>query len=308
MILQIERRDNRGNITNQKIRMPWLAFIKHMAISGQGFVPSIKKFKRMLGMFFVYSDYLRYSDFQKSKFSKPPKILYDPTSTGQFSNIAGKAIADFLVKRLDNAKITFNYEAALRQKGLPINGTRPDLLCVNSSDIFSAEAKGRSKGHVSNTEMNSYKRQAQSGSLFVKFSVASISYNLYNQVEVKYYDPKNDDFEYDKELVKNLSIKYYKGIKELLNEEIFDIKREFINNRNYYKVSLSPHKFFDFYPLYPFFIKYSGRISILIDNRIASFVENGLDDFEMEQYFSNENIYIDSDGIGLIFSNYCASF
>lgn len=300
MKLKVERKDNRGNIIKLNIEMPWLAFIKHMAISGQGFIPSIRKFKRMLGKFFIYSDYLRYSSYQNSSFSKPPIFLYDPTSTAQFSNIAGKSIADFLGKRLDGAIISFNYDAALKMLGFKVQSRRPDLLCANSLDIFSIEAKGLSKISVSNNEMAAYKQQAQSGPIPVKFSIASVAYNLYNQVKVKYHDPKNDDFLYNKELVKKLSIQYYRGIKSFINEDIFEIKRKSINKNNYYNLIFPLKRLYEFNRFFPFSFDRFNRISILIDIRISDFIKYGIMDSKTEQYFSNENIYIDSDGIGLM--------
>jgi hypothetical protein len=300
MILEIERKDKKGNITNLQEKMPWLAYIKHMAISGQSFSPFINKLKKMLGMFFVYSDYLGLSSYRNSSFSKPAPPFYDQTTTAQFSNIAGKAIADFLAKKLDKAIISFNYDAALKISGLPVQGIRPDLLCANSTDIFSIEAKGFSKINVSQNEMDGYKQQARSGPIRVKFCVASVSYNIYNKVKVKYYDPINNSFVQNGELVKKLTIQYYQGIKQFLDEKVFAIKQEIINDNNYYKLTFPSKDLYKLFPLCPFFYRYINRLSILIDVRISNFVENGIGNSKMGQYFSNENVYIDSDGVGLM--------
>ena len=302
MRLLVKRKDARGNITNQVIELPWLAFVKHMAISGQGYIPAIRKFWRMLGMFFLYSDYMGHPFNHNSSFSQPPVPLYDPTSTAQFSNIAGKAIADFLAKRLDGATVTFGYEAALKSRDLPIRGKRPDLLCANplSHTLFSIESKGFSKNYISSREMTRYKRQAVSRWIPVSFHVASVAYNLYNQVKVKYHDPKNEDFEYDKELVKKLSIQYYQGVKEFLNKEIFEIKREFINENNYYRLTFHPDRRHNFYPFFLPYCELFDRLSILIDVRVSDFAKKGIGETKMEQYVSDENVYIDSDGIGLM--------
>jgi hypothetical protein len=153
MLLNIEYKNVKGNISNLNIDLPWLALIKHMAIAGQGHIPSIRKFRRILGMFFRYADYINYNSFQNSSFSQPPNYLLDPTEKAQFSNMVGKAIADFLSKRINNAKITLNYEAAMRLNGILISGKRPDMLGINSSDIFSIESKGLSASSVDGKKM-----------------------------------------------------------------------------------------------------------------------------------------------------------
>jgi hypothetical protein len=77
--------------------------------------------------------------------------LSDPTEKGQFSNLVGKAIADFLSKRIDHSLFTVNYEAAMRLKdiSLSISGKqirRPDLPAFVPNATFAIEAKGFSGG------------------------------------------------------------------------------------------------------------------------------------------------------------------
>ncbi len=57
-------------------------------------------------MFLVYDDFLR--GFNNNRFSEPP--ICDPTEQGQFSGLAGKAIADFLSKKIDGSIFTIAYE------------------------------------------------------------------------------------------------------------------------------------------------------------------------------------------------------
>lgn len=73
--------------------------------------------------------------------------------------------------------------------------------------------------------MRKYKKQAESSLIGVSSSIASVSYNLYNKV--KYHDPKNENFDYNRQLVNNLSMLYYQDIKEILECGIFTI--DFVN-------------------------------------------------------------------------------
>jgi hypothetical protein len=148
--------------------------------------------------------------------------------------------------------------------------------------------------------LTKYKDQAMSGPINVRFGVASITYNMFHSVRIKYHDPINENFRYDKELIKNLSKQYYQGIKEYLNKEIFEIKREFINEKNYYRLTLSPKfEFKKFYFPYPPFYRTFEVFSILIDIRVTEFAKEGLYDFEMKPY-KGDRVFIDSDGIGVI--------
>src|SRR5690606_29754570 len=142
-----------GTIANQTHRMSRLAFAKHLAIAGQGYAPRPQKLIRTLAMFFHYSSYIQRQAYNNDRFSEPPIQLSDPTEKGQFSNLAGKAIADFLSKRIDQSIYTVNYEAAMRIHNPPIpllmNGRhvpRPDLLAYTSNSRFAIEAKGFSSG------------------------------------------------------------------------------------------------------------------------------------------------------------------
>ena len=104
MNLSVEYKDTAGTITNQTHNLTRIAFTKHLAIAGQGFAPRPQKLIRTLSMFFHYSYYVQRQAFNSNRFSEPPMQLSDPTEKGQFSNLAGKAIADYLSKR---NKLTF---------------------------------------------------------------------------------------------------------------------------------------------------------------------------------------------------------
>src|SRR6218665_379899 len=118
MNIAVEYIDQSGTTHNQTYRLTRLAFAKHLAVAGQGYAPKPQKLIRTLAMFFHYSYYIQRQAFYTDRFSEPPIQLSDPTEKGQFSNLAGKAIADFLSKRIGNSIHTFNYEAAMRMRGM----------------------------------------------------------------------------------------------------------------------------------------------------------------------------------------------
>ncbi len=136
MNIQVEYKDNVGNISNRSYAMTRLAFAKHMAIAGQRYAPVPQKLMRTIAMFLHYSFYLKRQEFYNNKFSVPPTQLYDPTEKGQFSNLAGKAIADFLSKRIDRSLYTVNYEAAMKLLNMPLNVGRPDLIAYTTNSTF----------------------------------------------------------------------------------------------------------------------------------------------------------------------------
>lgn len=238
MNLDIVYKDNAGikHIKNEK--MSYLSFIKHLAIAGQGNMPSISKFNRCLGMFLHYSDYMNMVDFKKDFFSTPSSYNYDPTEKNQFSNLVGKAIADFLSKKISGSKITFNYEAAMKLAGHKIIGPRPDLLCVGKK-VFAVEAKGFSYKTISDKAMKNHKDQSGKGPIKVDFSAASVSYNLYNKVRVNYYDPSYDDGEDNSKIIMELTKQYYNGLSEYINKDMFEVEEAEINNKYYYKIRLA---------------------------------------------------------------------
>ncbi|MEJ0104733.1 MAG: hypothetical protein WDO19_20220 [Bacteroidota bacterium] len=118
MDISVNRIDTNGVISNEIYKMTRLAFAKHLAVAGQGYAPKPQKILRTIGMLFHYSYYMQRTAFNNNRFSEPPMGWSDPTEKGQFSTLAGKAIADFLSKRIDRSLYTVNYEAAMRQLGI----------------------------------------------------------------------------------------------------------------------------------------------------------------------------------------------
>lgn len=233
MEIQVEYQDKIGVITTQTHNISRIAFAKHMAFAGQAFAPSTHKIIRTFAMFFHYQLYIQRWKFDnRNCFSLPPMELSDPTEQGQFSNIAGKAIADFLSKRIDKSLITVNYEAAMRIEGIQMKGRRPDLIALSNDFMFAIEAKGFAKNSAGN--MDQHKNQSQAGGIPVNFTVACVSYNLYEEVKCKYYDPVNDNIEYNNELLAKLTKEYYSGLLGFLNKDIFEINEIEIKGEKFF--------------------------------------------------------------------------
>lgn len=296
MILEVEYKNHGGNINQLIINISNLKIAKHMAIAGQGYLPRITKLRRCIGMFLTYWDYL--DNMNNNSFYTPQGYRYDPTEKAQFSNLVGKAIADYLAKQISNARITYNYEGAMEINGFPIRGGRPDLLCDTGALMFAIESKGFSCETVSGNKMNKYKQQSQSGPIEVSFSIASVTYNMYSDIKVKYHDPINKNYKYDKSLSEKLMKKYYSGIMEYIDKDLFDVTEIEINKHEYYKIKMKDKR-----RGYDNLIGINiHRISILIDKNIKRFIN---DEIEYNKMFNLESvdekdIYIDRDGIGIM--------
>ncbi|MEK6495251.1 hypothetical protein [Myroides odoratimimus] len=310
MNIEVKYKDDKNSIYHQNHYLSKLAFAKHVICVGKATLSwDVTVFVRSLATLIYYSDYVKSADFYNSKFSLPPIELSDPTEKGQFSNIAGRAIADFLSKKISGSIFTWNYEAAMRSLDIGIVGPRPDLLAFTDSKIFSIEAKGYTDGP---RNMDEHKKQAASGQIIVDFSVASVSYSLYSQVRCNYYDPiqnKTPDF---KEALTKVSKDYYSGFLDFLD---LGVSKFAFKNENYYEIELSLGSTFvelylnDTKPK----SKSSYKLSLLLPVQIRKYAENGIfeelksfdidniimpnEQNEKEDY--NDEIFIDKDGIGL---------
>ncbi|HSZ86205.1 MAG TPA: hypothetical protein VK787_09255 [Puia sp.] len=279
-----------------------------MAFAGQGFSPRPQKLLRILGMFLRYSFYLNVESFNQNRFSEPPILLSDPTEKAQFSNIAGKAIADFLSKQINGSSFTVNYEALMKLKNIPIKGRRPDLISFSRDTFFAIEAKGRWQNSPGN--MAKHKLQAQSGEIRVPFSIASIAYNLYNNVVCTYHDPVNDNVPYDAEALTMLTRDYYAGLSEFLNREWFSYEDFEFGGESFYAVEPVYQKFakylwaeYSFEPIeFSWFLRYP-HLQLILPKKIWEYAKNGISrdtqPFRFGSISQNNNIYIDNDGVGL---------
>lgn len=305
MNIPVEYIDTTGRVSNRTYQLSRIAFAKHLAIAGQGYAPRPQKLLRTLGMFLHYSYYLQRQAFSNNHFSRPPRILSDPTEQGQFSTLAGKAIADFLSKKIDGSLYTTNYEAVASR---PLRGQRPDLVAFTQNSQFTLEAKGRHQTNPGN--MTDHKTQASSGNYQRHFSVACVSYNLFGQVTCKYHDPFNDNVPYDNEALQKVTKKYYSGLSDFLEQKYFRYNELDFQGEKFYEIELSYRNFekifpdeFPFRHMWHFEILdfYSPRL--ILPKNIHEYAEKGLTNetkpFVFEGKEQNENIYIDNDRVGL---------
>jgi len=214
MKLKVEYYDGQ-NTTNHVFDLTYLQFIKHLAFAGMGVHTSTYNMFRFLGFWIEFFPYWKTS---ANGFSLPEIVLRDPTELGQISNRIGKALADFLAKKIYKAKYTHSYEHAMFLKKHPIEGKRPDLYCVSLKNQFAIEAKGYKKSRISDDDMEKIKDQSKEGPLSVNFTVASVAYNLYKDIHVKFHDPVGDDVEYSTDLHKALVDRYYRSILNLIKQ------------------------------------------------------------------------------------------
>lgn len=308
MNIPVDYIDTLGHNHSLNFNISRIAIAKHLALAGQGFAPKPSKLFRILGMALHYSNYIQRNSFYNNRFSLPPDKLSDPTEKGQFSNLVGKAVADYLSKRINNSLLTVNYEAEMRSRGIPLIGSRPDLLAYTSASTrFAIEAKGYTSGSSGN--MTNHKRQAQSGNhiIPVNFSIASVSYNIYDSIKCKYHDPFNENIEIDNEEFINSAKLYYSGFAEFLDEKYFEINEVRFEEQEFYEIGLS-HKHLekmltdDFrinrFVFYEIFDIYKPRL--IIPKKIIEYSESGITkELEPFKYIQENGIYIDNDRIGL---------
>lgn len=308
MNIAVNYLDTTGATHQQTFRMSRLAFAKHLAIAGQGYAPTPQKIFRTIGMFCHYSYYLQRRAFNNNRFSEPPQGLSDPTEKGQFSTLAGKAIADFLSKRIDHSLFTVNYEAAMRLQGHKLTGNRPDLIAYAPTGVFALEAKGR---HQTNPgSMKVHKSQARSGPINVNFSVACVSYNLFQRITCNYHDPFNDNVPYDNISLAALSRNYYRGLAAFLDQKLFEYREMEIQGEHFYEVELSRRNLDKRFPeKFPFWAPWSFEVfeyfrpRLILPYNIRKFAETGITNEATPFIFGsndqNQYLYIDNDRVGL---------
>ena len=299
MKIPVDYIDTNGNQHDLTFRMSRLAFVKHLAMVGQRYLPKPHKLMRTVGMFYHYSHYMQLSEFYNNRFSEPPKQLSDPTEKGQFSTLAGKAIADYLSKRIDQSLFTVNYEAALRLNNMKVNVRRPDLIAYTQNSQFAIECKGYSKG---SGNMTNHKTQSKTGGIPVNYTIACVSHNLYKEVKCKYHDPFNESVEYDNVSLQALTRNYYHGLLEFINQEYFEYHEIELQGEKFYEVEL-PFQNFDnlFTDMFPF------RVNLILPSKIRTFAEKGLTNnikpfiYDTKRLNIKEwsKIYIDNDRVGL---------
>jgi hypothetical protein len=311
MNIQVEHIDSSG-ITHSKIfSMSRLAFIKHLAIAGQEYTPQPQKFFRSVGMFLHYSYYIQRQTFKNNRFSEPPVELSDPTAKEQFSNLAGKAIADFLSKQIDGSLFTVSYEEVMRLQGQTPSESVPGLVAYTPTAMIAIEAKGSTQNNAGN--MATHKTQAQ-GPVKVNFSVACVSYDLFNQVTCNYHDSFNGNVPYDNDTLRAATKNYYSDLSGFLDLNYLDINELEYQGEKFYSIGLSLlnyekrfSKEFPFLPRFWFFDVFEHyRPRLILPRNIKDLAQAGLSNeskpFILETSIddnSSTNTYIDRDRVGL---------
>ena len=272
---QLEIKDSHGNLSTSKNIISYLEFVK--TISFAGITSNSNPLQNLFR--FLENIYGFAPSFIDGKFHIHPELENDPTEKGQFSNKVGRTFAVYLAKKISGAKYVYIYECALKNKGYSISGTRPDYYCDTTTQFFSLEAKGRGDSSISETDMQSYKHQSQSGSLPKSFSIASATFNIYDSPKIKFYDPESDKKEYEYRFSEALRKDYYKGVLKILNSSFFNqsenIKEDFYS----YKPIIDPDIF-----------------EVLVHKSIVE----KKDLLEKIDAVCEGNRFIDTDGIGLI--------
>jgi len=306
MNLQVDYIDSAGHHMDLSFGIRRLVFIKHMAMAGQGFAFNPRKLFRGLGMLLHFSQYLERNDFyNNNRFSFPARHLSDPTEKGQFSNLVGKAVADYLSRRVNGSFFTMYYEAAMRVRGIRIKGPRPDLIAFNQKSLFAIEAKGRASQNAGN--MPRHKAQAAIGHIPVNFSVASVCFNLYRRIACNYHDPYNEDVRYDDSLLRQLSKDYYEGFTGFLDQRNFRWRLVEVGEERFYEVDLWYNTFNrllkgeDLRRIFwwePFGDRFS--IGLILPGDVAIFASEGISR-ELKPFtpLEESDRYIDTDRIGL---------
>jgi hypothetical protein len=200
----------------------------------------------------------------------------------------------------------------MKLQNIPLSGSRPDLLAFNPNGNgfrFAIEAKGYSDGC---RDMGTHKRQSEQGGIPVNFTVACVSFNLYRDIQCKYFDPYNDNIPFDDELFKLLTCSYYSGFSEFLDQNFTDQLNEIeYQGESFYEVpftyrllkNLIPNNF-----LFPgcFYCKLteSYKLRLLLPVKIREYAKDGLPRETKPFVFDAEKkeshyMYVDNDSIGL---------
>lgn len=275
-------KDHKGKKNNGTLNIGMLEFAKHIILAGCGYMLDKNSCRKAVGALIYFEDYFPNNSNTPSKcFLEPTNTwAYDPTAKAHFSNLVGKAMADICFKHISGGKITFNYEAVMKQQGLPIKGSRPDLYGItNNGEYFAIEAKG----YTSQTgKKSNHKRQANSGPLYKDFSVASVTEKIYKKICVDYIDPiSNGENSIDKEGLIN---SYYDKIFEELSSFDENIKEFEINGSEYIAIIEFEFKSQMMCLAIRKDIVYSNERKVIL-SRFERIVEN--------------DFYIDGDGIGI---------
>ena len=292
MDIEVDYLDRTGASSTVRINMSLPCFLKHAALAGRAnhlsFAAAVT---RSLGILMANHEYFSFK-FPKGwiGFSPLPPYIFDPTELGDFSTIAGRAVGDYLAKKLLRANLSHSYEAVMHMLGYQMKGPRPDLYCVTANEQFALEAKGYTKSSCGPSAMAVRKAQACSGPVPVQFAFASVTYNLHGAVKCKFHDPVIPDSDFNPRLNAALAFNYYESLYQQMTA-LGQPEKVTFNFREYVAYELDL-RYFSYYP---------RRIRLLLPRDVerqlsaAQYLE-----FRHEQYDSEqESVYIDSDGVGV---------
>lgn len=308
MELNVEHVDAAGKVNCTKFRITLPAFLKHFSMVARGRRTLLASIPRMVSSAILYADYIPCCrSFHKALgFNEPPTERYDLHEKGTFSGLVGKAIADYLAKRIDKAIYSVPYESEMVKRGFQIIGQRPDLLCIVSDhNRIAVEAKGYCSSTVPEKEMKKHKAQSSSGPISVNRSVASVSFNIYEKACVKYHDPNSEDKDNEEDTIA-ITKEFYTDVASLLRFDngirvVFEDEKEkefaaILVQFLLFRSSLSARflRLFIGCPLYRVFV-------LLDDEKVINAARTG--ELPLIEYRMEDNYYVDSDGIGLFFLN-----
>lgn len=299
--------DANGVTVVHSITITLARFIKHFVLAGAGFTPSAILLTRGIGALAWYWDFVEPVASGQDCFGEPVPVLRDPSLKAHFSNLTGRAFADFMGRHIANSWVTLSYEGVLEQNGFPIVGPRPDLLAVNPLSVVALEAKGYSKKSVSNAEMAVHKHQASQGRLNRHAWAASVAYGLYNKVKVKYLDPEDNAPPPSFETTRWHLERYFLEVESAAGQLGGSIR--IIDGRRLEAVPLAELVRGQF----PFDLDRSGvlnKVMLLIDRNVVAIASERLDRLSIIQEQGREaaeqlpltdsdTVFIDCDGIGI---------
>lgn len=297
--------DAGGASRDRSYRISLATWLKHFVLAGAGFTPGPKLLLRGLGALAWYWDFVAPVATGSDCFGEPIPILRDPTLKAHFSNLAGRAFADFLGREIEGALITRSYEGVLAATGTRLTGSRPDLLAIRPGRVVAIEAKGYAKKYVSATEMATHKSQAAQGSLSRHSFAASVAYALYDEIKVSYLDPEDDFPRPDRASVRSQLQEYF-ALAEVSASELGH-REVILQNRRVVHIPL-PEAVRGRVPIDVERGATLNNIALLIDRELVSEAARALasERSEADSRFLQpahrvdvEGLFIDSDGIGI---------
>jgi len=304
MQIPVEYKDATGRIHAQAETVSFLQLLKSFALAGQGNLPEPEALRRAIGAFLFYCDYLNPDHLSAGAFGQPPTNRQDPTEKNQFSNQAGKALADLFARRYLGAKISQSYEAAMAVRRIRIKGRRPDFLCDTGAQMIAVEAKGYARDYVSSKDMKGVKDQSQRGPVEIRrnctSTVASVAYGLYSDLKVKFYDPPEDETFYDRELSRLLVQAYYAGLQGFFkDQEHFEVQKTFLRERLIYRILINPGSGLWSAIMHCAAMRLGfGQVAILISDQALQASKEG-DIKHLGPPIEERGVWLDSDGIGI---------